>query len=116
MPVDEQMEITVKVADVPRTIQLEEGIDTTLADEKLLAQPDCLVVRKVYAKWRGTRPPSPKVRLVAADFDQESFQNLCSKSEQDLNNLGETLRLSLPRSGRGVTNKSKRQALREKAR
>lgn len=116
MPEDEQMEITVRFADVPGSLQIEEGIDTTFAEENLLDEAGYLAVKKAYSKWApGARAPSPEVRLLAVDFEQEDFQNLCSKNERDLNRLGDAHGLKFSRAGRGVTNKSKRQALRERA-
>lgn len=115
MPADGQMEISVRFMNPPETVQIEEGIDTTLAEESLLDEAGCLAVKKVYTKWTGTRPPSPEIRLLALDFIEEDFQNLCSRNERDLNRLGDTYGLDFSRAGRGITNKSKRQALRAKA-
>jgi putative ATP-dependent endonuclease of OLD family len=115
MSIDEQMEITVRFTNLLQTIQDGEGVDTTLLEENLLDGSGCLAIKKVYTKWIGTRPPSPEIRLLVLDFSEDDFQNLCSRNERDLNKLGEAAGLDFSRAGRGVTNRSKREALREKA-
>jgi len=115
MPEDGQMEITVRFLDLPETIQIEAGIDTTFAEENLIDEAGCLAVKKVYRKWTGSRAPRPEDRILAVDYVGSDFQNLCSKNERDLNRLGDTYGLNFSRAGRGITNKSKRRDLRTKA-
>lgn len=112
---NEPIEITVRFEAIPEMIQIEDGIDTVLSEEQLLDENGHLAVKKIYQRWAGARPPGPEVRVIALDFIDENFQNLCSKNERDLNRLGDSYELDFSRAGRGITNKSKRLALRERA-
>lgn len=116
MPEDGQMEITVRFTDLPETIQLEEGIDTTFAEENLIDDAGLLCVKRVYRKWTtATTPKKFETNILAMDYSEDDFQNLCSKKETDLNRLGTNYGLDFTKSGKGITNKSKRQVLRAKA-
>ncbi|MBI2918050.1 MAG: ATP-binding protein [Chloroflexi bacterium] len=108
---DARIEITIAFADVPPAIEFEEGVATTLAEEHLLNREGRLVIRRTWA--RGAK--KPESRLLVNDFDHADFQNLCSKSERDLNAAGDKHGLGFSKAGRGVTNKNKRAQLREKA-
>jgi hypothetical protein len=50
------------------------------------------------------------------DFDDERFKGLASLKEKELNERCDALEIDVTKSGRGITNKSKRESLREKAR
>lgn len=113
---DEQMEITLRFTDLPKTIQLEEGVDTTFAEENLLDDAGLLCVKRVYSKWTtATTPKKFPTNILVMDYIEDDFQNLCSKKETELNRLGTNYGLDFTKSGKGITNKSKRQALRAKA-
>jgi hypothetical protein len=107
---DDKVEIAVSFTDLPDTVQLEPGIDTTLAEECLLDSNGHLHVIKRY-----NRKGKANIFLQVMDYIEPDFQNLCSLKQQDLNKLGDRYELEFSRAGRGITNKSKRMALREVA-
>jgi len=109
---DEPITIQVCFADLPETIQLEEGIDTTLAEENLLDEDCNVTLKRIYTKKTIKKPKSV---LVTHDYLDREYQNLCSLKEAQLNDKGRSLGLDFKKSGAGVTNKSKRQAIREEA-
>jgi hypothetical protein len=49
------------------------------------------------------------------DFANSQYQNLCSLKEIQLNDKGKSLGLDFKKSGAGITNKSKREVIRQKA-
>jgi hypothetical protein len=50
---------------------------------------------------------------LAEDFTDPQYQNLCSLKETQLNDKGKSLALDFKKSGAGITNKSKREAIRK---
>ena len=111
---DDEVELTCAFDSLPDTVELEEGIPATLAEERLLDQEGHLVVKRVFSR-RNLRRGSYAARLVIQDFIDETFQNLCSRVERDLNRVGDELNLGFSRAGRGITNKGKREKVRQLA-
>lgn len=105
--------IQVSFTDLPDSIQLEEGIDTDLETENLLDTQHNLTIRKTYAR---KNPKKPKITYILEDLVDSQYQNLCSLKEAQLNDRGKSLGLDFKKSGAGITNKSKREAIRKVAR
>jgi putative ATP-dependent endonuclease of OLD family len=112
-PENEDIEIEVSFASLPDTIQLEEGVDTTLRDEMLLDHEGRLRVKKVYPRNDLTKV---KFFLVTEDFQDDLFQGLANLKESEIEKRCEKAGIEAKKSGRGITNKSKRENLRNAAR
>ena len=105
--------IEVVFTDLPESIQLEEGVDTDFASEHLLDQQGFLRIRKTYAREGGGKCD---IGLIVDDFDNQAYAQLVLLKETELNKRCAELGIDVKRSGRGITNKSKRGEIREKAR
>jgi len=110
---DENIVIEVAFDSLPGKIELEPGVETTLQEEMLVDRDGHLRIRKIYP--RGN-PGKFDIVLIAQDFDDERFRGVASLKEKELNERCDSLDIDVTKSGRGITNKSKREALREKAR
>lgn len=110
---DENIVIEVAFDSLPAKIDLESGVETTLQEEMLVDGDGHLRMRKIYP--RGNLGKFD-ILLIVQDFDDERFRGLASLKEKELNERCDSLDLDVTKSGRGITNKSKREALREKAR
>lgn len=104
--------IEVAFTDLPDEIELENGVKTTFKDEMLLDSEGYLRIQKVYSRDNLTRV---NISLITQDFEDDHFAGLPSLKEKDLNERCSTANVQVIKSGRGVTNKDKRQALRTKA-
>ena len=102
--------IQVSFSDLPTSIQLEEGVNTDLQTENLLDLHHNLTIKKTYTK---KNPKKPKITYIVEDFTDSQYQNLCSLKETQLNDKGKSLGLDFKKSGAGITNKSKRDAIRK---
>jgi len=109
---DDPIIIQVSFSELPASLQLEEGVDTDLAAENLLDPQNNLTIRKTYTRRNLKKP---KITYVVKDFEDPQYQNLCSLKEAQLNDKGKSLGLDFKKSGAGITNKSKREAIRKKA-
>jgi predicted ATP-dependent endonuclease of OLD family len=109
---DAPIVIQVSFSDLPVSVQLEEGIETDLETENLLDLQYNLTIRKTYTR---KNPKKPKVTYLVEDFADSQYQNLYSLKETQLNEKGKSLGLDFKKSGAGITNKSKREAIRKKA-
>jgi putative ATP-dependent endonuclease of OLD family len=104
--------IEVAFTSLPEKIELEEGIETSLQEEMLVDAEGNLRIRKTYPRNNLAKF---NVTLIARDFEDEQFAGLAALKERDLNDRLKSLGIDVTRSGRGITNKSKREALRDKA-
>jgi len=102
--------IQVSFSEPPVSLQLEESVDTDLTTENLLDLQHNLTVKKTYTR---KNPKRPKVTYMVEDFVDSQYQNLCSLKEAQLNDKGKSLVLDFKKSGAGITNKSKREAIKE---
>jgi len=84
----------------------------TLGEENLLSGGTEL---KITKRFRKLKKPKPQPSITVLDYEEEDFQNLCSKKEKELNELGDKYGLNFTKSGRSITNRDKRSKLREKA-
>jgi len=109
---DEDVVIEIAFSSLPQTIQIEEGVETTFKEEMLLDENEKLVIRKTYSH---NDPTKVKISLLTMDFQDETFAGLTVLNETDLNKRCQKEGIEVTRAGRGITNKSKRKALRKKA-
>lgn len=111
-PPKEGVIIEIAFTSLPEKIEIEEGIETTLRDEMLLDENGYLRMRKIY--------PRDALRnfgmsLVTQDFQGNLFAGLANLKEIELNRRCRDVDIDVTKAGRGITNKSKREALRAKA-
>lgn len=109
---DDDVVIEVAFASLPEKIELQEDIETTLQDEMLLDTDGHLRIRKTYPRSNLTKF---NITLVTHDFQDDRFAGLTALKEKELNERCESIGIDVTKSGRGITNKSKREALRVKA-
>jgi putative ATP-dependent endonuclease of OLD family len=107
--------ITLEVAltSLPKKIELEEGIETTFQEELLVDSNELLRIRKTYQRPNLTKY---NITLLIRDFEDNRFAGLSILKEAELNEKCLSVGLEISKSGRSITNKSKREALRNKAR
>lgn len=107
--------VTIEIAftSLPEKIELEEGIETTLRDEMLVDENGYVRIRKSYPRGDVAKF---SITLVTHDFQDEPFAGLAVLKEKDLNGRCASVGLDVPKAGRGITNKGKREALRAMAR
>lgn len=109
---DEDVIIEIAFTSLPETIQIEEGVETTLREERLLDQSGKLRIRKTYPR---TDPTKVKISLITWDFQNDSFAGLANLKESELNKRCQQVGIDVTKAGRGITNKGKREELRAKA-
>lgn len=111
-----EMEIAVafKFSD-DHEIEIEDGVGTTLSNERMLDSNGWLHVVKTYTLDGKGDVNGPRYNLVVSGFDDEHLSKLFFLKEKDLNTLGDQYGLDFKKSGPGVTNKDKRQMLRQAA-
>lgn len=105
--------IEVAFTSLPTVIELEDGITSTFQEENLLDANGYLRIRKIY---RRSNLAKFDVSLITYDFDDDRFAGLAILKEKELNERCASAGIGVAKSGRGITNKGKREALREKAR
>ncbi len=109
---DDDVLIEVSFTSLPENIQIEEGIDTTLQDEMLVDADGHLRIRKTYPRGNLTKF---NIALITQDFKADRFGGLAMLKEKELNQRCVSVGVDATKSGRGITNKSKREALRAEA-
>lgn len=107
-------DVVIEVAfdSLPPHIELEDGIQTTFNEEMLLDENGCLRIKKIFPRDDLTRF---QLFLIANDFRDNNYAELVNLKETELNTKCQECNIEAIRSGRGITNKSKREALRQKA-
>jgi hypothetical protein len=110
---DENIVIELTFESLPEKVELEPGVETTLQEEMLVDRDGHLRIRKTYPRGNLGKFSTA---LIAQNFDDERFRGLALLKEKELNERCDSLNIDVTKSGRGITNKSKRDALREKAR
>jgi len=110
---DEDLIVEITFTSLPENIEIEEGIETTLRDEMLLDKDGHLRIRKTYP---SDKPTNLRISLITWDFQDELFAGLPNLKESELNRRCKDVDIDVTKAGRGITNKSKREALRIKAR
>jgi len=104
--------IEVAFTELPATVELEEGVPTTFAEEKLTDEQGYLRIRKVYPR---TSLAKPRTELLVHSFLEDTYRALPVLKEEKLNSLAQAAGIDVKKSGAGITNKGKRAALRAKA-
>lgn len=110
----EEDEVIIEVAfkSFPEVIELEEGVPTTLKEEMLLDNDGVLRIRKIYPRYNLDKYT---IILVTNDYKDDQFAGLSVLKEKDLNIRCTTIGIEVTKSGRSITNKSKRELLRDRA-
>lgn len=109
---NEDVIIEIAFTSLPEKIEIEEGIETTLGDEMLLDQNGRLRIRKTYFRDKLT---NFEMSLLTQAFQDDIFAGLANLKETELNKRCKEADIDVTKAGRGITNKSKREALRAKA-
>lgn len=110
---DDDVVVELAFSSLPERIEWEEGIETTLHDEMLLDADGHLRIRKTYPRANLKKF---KIALITQDFVDDHFAGLAPLKEKELNERCKSIEIDVTKSGRSITNKSKREALRAKAR
>jgi len=106
----ENLIIQVSFCQLPSTIQIETEIETTLKDEMLLDNGN-LTISKTFSREGKIE----ELALIVDDFKDDAYAELATLKEAELNKRCKDKQIDFTKSGRGITNKDKRKALREKA-
>jgi len=109
---NEDVVIEIAFTSLPEKIEIEEGIETTFREEMLLDQNGHLRLRKTYPRDKLT---NVEISLITQDFQDDFFAGLANLKENELNKRCKEAGIDVTKAGRGITNKSKREALRTKA-
>ena len=109
---NENITIEIAFTALPEKIEIEEGIETTFGDEMLLDKNGHLRIRKTYPRDKLT---DFEMSLITQDFQDDFFAGLANLKEPELNKSCKEVDIDITKAGRGITNKSKREALRAKA-
>ena len=109
---EDEVVITVSFIDLPSEIELEPNVKTKLERENLLSSDKTL---KIIKRFKNIKKPKPLNFLIVEDFEENDFQNLCSKKEKELIEIGKKYKIDLPKSGASITNKWRREVLRQQA-
>jgi len=109
---NEDVMIEIVFTSFPEKIEIEEGIETTLRDEMLLDENEYLRIRKTYPRDKLT---NFGMSLITQDFQDDFFGGLANLKETELNKRCREADIDVTKAGRGITNRSKREALRAKA-
>jgi len=109
---NDQIILEVAFTALPEKIELEEGVETSLKEEMLVDSDGYLRIRQKFDK---SDLKKSKITLIVKDFDDDNFSNLTDLTERQLNLKCEESGNKVSRSGRSITNKSKRAFLRSKA-
>jgi predicted ATP-dependent endonuclease of OLD family len=109
---NEDVTIEIAFTSLPQTIQIEDGIDTTLQEELLLDQEGHLRIQKTYPRIDLSKT---QISLITWDFQDSFFAGLAALKESELNKKCREKDIDVMEAGRGITNKHKRSKLRAKA-
>lgn len=110
-----QVIIEVAFDSLPKSIELEKNIASTLEDENLLDSNGHLRIRRTFS-YDEHAPISEEKLLVVNDFSYDDFAGLFLLDRDELDLRCKKLNVIIRARGPGATNKSKRAALRAKAR
>jgi putative ATP-dependent endonuclease of the OLD family len=104
--------IEITFNELPENIEIEDGISTSFIEEKLLDKDGLLRVRKIYPR---NNLDKYSIVLFINDFQEDQFAELAKLKERELNSRCTAVGIDATRSGRSITNKSKREMIRSKA-
>jgi predicted ATP-dependent endonuclease of OLD family len=112
----ERVVIEVAFTSLPDSIELD-CVRSTLRDEMLIDANGYLRIRKTYTYYSENASIYESVRyIVVKDFTDENFVNLVQLNRDELDARCKNNEVDVKKRGPGATNKSKREALRAKAR
>jgi len=106
------IEIEMSFSDLPSIITIEEGVKTTFANENLLDKEGYLRLKKIFPRSNLSKYST---QIITYDYSDDTYSSLTILKEKDLNDQCKKLGIDVSKSGRGVTNLSKREAIRELA-
>ena len=106
--------ICLKIKEELSKIELEEGVKTSLQEENLLYKEGDESLLYIIKRFNLSNRIED-IFLVVYDYDNEDLSALATKGERELNALLQKYNLESKRSGRGITNKSRRIQLRRLA-
>jgi len=109
---EDNVVIEVSFDSLPAEVAFEEGVLTTLAEEMLLDSAGALRIRKTYPRDNLSKPT---IELVTTDYSDDRFAALTALKEKELNSRCAALGIEVSKSGRSVTNKGKRESIRQEA-
>jgi len=92
-----KVEITCEFIDLPASLTLDAGAETSLADEFLLTDAGTLKIQKLYDC--GNKKPSVEVFVIANHPSSPGFENLLELKEKDLQTRVKELNLQVPLKG-----------------
>lgn len=104
-----KVEITCEFTDLPSSLTLDAGAETSLAAEYLLTDAGTLKIQKIYDC--GNKKPSVEIFVIACHPTSPGFENLLELKEKDLQARVKELNLRVPLKG----NPGMRQAIWETA-
>ena len=93
----DKVEITCEFIDFPKSLTLDAGAETTLAEEFLLTNAGTLKVRKIYDC--GNKKPSVEIFVIANHPSAPGFHNLLELKEKDLQAKVKELKLEVALKG-----------------
>lgn len=108
---NEKIIIEITFTLLPEKIEIEDGIATTFKEEMLLDKDGNLRIRKTFS-----RDNEVNISLLTQDFQDGFFAGLAKLKETELNKKCKEKGLNATKAGRGITNKEKRESLRNLAR
>lgn len=111
-PPEGDIEIEMSFSDLPSIITIEEGVETTFANENLLDKEGCLRLKKIFPRSNLAKY---SVQIISYDYSDDKYSSLTMLKEKDLNDQCKKLGIDVSKSGRGVTNLSKREVIRKLA-
>ncbi|WP_232316474.1 ATP-binding protein [Candidatus Burkholderia verschuerenii] len=92
-----KVEITCEFDDLPKTLTLDAGAETTLAGEYLLTESGTLKLRKVFDC--SNKKPSAEIFVIARHPSAAGYQNLLELKEKELQAKVKELKLDVPLKG-----------------
>lgn len=108
---DDNICIEVSFNSLPEKVKFEKDVDTTLEEENLVDNNCHLRIRKTYS----SKDLKPKIELIVNDFENEDFFGLINLKEKKINALCDSMSIDYSKSGRSITNKNKRNQIRQLA-
>ncbi len=96
---------------LPEKIKIEDDTETTFQDEMLVDKSKNLRIRKVFSR----EGKIVQIIIITNNIQDPYFGELAKLKETELNKKCKEKGIEAPKSGRGITNKEKRKALRDSA-
>jgi putative ATP-dependent endonuclease of OLD family len=110
---NENVAIEVTFTNLPSIIELEQDVETNFEDELLLDKNKHLRIKKSFNQISLQKYD---LSIITNDFVDDNFAGLANLKESELNDRCQSFGIPVSKSGRGKTNKSRREKLREYAR